>query len=183
MREERDLLQRLDVGALAGAVADDRAVAARVDDETRLEIAIDDDLLRIREVDGRDRRLLTHVDALLLRVLQQEVVELRALHLERAAIRIAQAFVEAEAVADLPVAGDEVRAVLREVVAFEHLVGETEAVEKVVVVREERLADLKTREPFALEERYGEALLGEQGRGGAAGRPSSNDDDVAHRRP
>src|SRR3954470_17360896 len=114
--------------------------------------------------------------------IQQQMIELRALHLERAAIRIAQTLIEAEAEADAAVAGDEVRAVLRKVIAFQQLIGNAEAGEEVVAVRQQRLADLKTRKAFALEKRYGEAALCEKGRGRRSRGTSANDDDVTHSR-
>jgi hypothetical protein len=109
------------------------------------------------------------------------MIELRPLDLKRPAVRIGEPLVEAEAVADRAVPGDKVRAVLWKKIAGLELVRNAQSLEQIVVVRQQRLADLKTRKAFALEQRYGESLLGQEGRGGAAGRPSADDDYVAHR--
>ena len=53
-----------------------------------------------------------------------------------------------------------------------------EPLEDPVGLRDERLADVKARKCLALEQLDLEAVLGEQGRDGRAGRPAADDDDV-----
>src|SRR5207237_10297376 len=181
VREDRDLLQPRDVFLLPDALSDDRAVTARIDDEARFELlavhATNDSAIRIVELDRRDAALFANLDALRRGVFQQQMIEVRALDLKRTVIARREIAVEMKRVADLAVAGQKLRAVLRRERAGRDLIGEAEAFEEIVVVGEERFADLKSREPLTLKERDGEPLLREERSGGrAAGSTAAADD-------
>src|SRR5688500_3125686 len=108
------------------------------------------------------------------------MIELRPFDLKRPPVGIGKALVETKPVTDRPIAGDEVSAVLGKEVAAQQLIGDAEAIEELVVVRKKRLAYLEAGKPCALEQRYGQSLLCEEGRGGASSGASANDDHVAH---
>ena len=69
-------------------------------------------------------------------------------------ILLRQVPIESKRVADLAVAGDEVRAILREKVAMLELIGDAQPVEEIVVVRQKRFADLKPRKLLALQQQH-----------------------------
>src|ERR1051326_4973688 len=183
VRERGDAFQLLDLLAADQAAAEERGVTAGVDDEARREgfaARRRERRLLAAQVDADDVRLLPHDHARLVRGLHQQLVELRARHLERAVVRRRQVLVEAERVAERAVAGDELRAVLRHEVALLELLEDAEALEDVGVEREERLADLEAREALALEQQYVEAFFRQECCGGGAGGAAADDDDVVH---
>src|SRR5437763_12258632 len=131
-----------------------RAVPAGVDHETRLVFLaagrLDDDARSIGEIDTRHRGLFAHVDAVLARVIEQELIEARSLDLKRSFVWIVEILVEAKNCRRRTVGGDERAAVLRIKVVDEFLV-DADAPKDVVRVRQHRLADLKARKLLALE--------------------------------
>src|SRR5205814_679394 len=88
---------------------------------------------RIADVDRGHSRLLTYVNARVTGGTHQQLVELRARHLEGALVRLVEVLIESEGVAEAAVGGDELRAVLRHVVARLELVDDAEPGEEIVV--------------------------------------------------
>ncbi len=187
MREERDLLERLDVRLLAELLAYDRPISAGIDNESRIDgLAIrqlNDGALRIIELHGRDRSLLANFDALVGGVAQEKEIEFGTADLERAVVLRRQVPIESEGVADFAVAGDEFRSVFRMEFPHFQLGGDAEAVEELVVVGKERFADLEPRKPLALDQQDVETALFEQRSRRRARGPAADHDDVTHEPP
>src|SRR5207245_11602740 len=88
--------------------------------------------------------------------------------------------IEAKGVSDRAVAGDEFRAVFRMEFANLQFRRDAEAIEQLVVVRKERLADLEARKFLALQQEHVESALAQQRCRGRAGRAAADHDDIAH---
>ena len=85
---------------------------------------------------------------------------------------------EIERLGQLAVLIDELHAVFLDEMAGLHLRQHAEPLEHPIGLGNQRLADVKARELLALEELHAQAMLGDQCRGGRAGRPAANHDDV-----
>src|SRR5207237_1173537 len=121
-----------------------------------------------------------HFDAVLARVVEQQLIEPRSLYLKRALVRRLEVLVEAKDGRRRAVRGDERAAVFRKEVAFHQLLVDAKTPEDVVRVRKHRFADLEARKTLALEEQYGSAALRQDRGRGRAGGPAADDDDVVH---
>src|SRR5207253_746620 len=142
MREKGDFLEFFDFRSFADAAADDRAMSAGVDDESRFDAFAVCQLHRrargIIELNRSDGCFLADLDPLRGSISKKQQIEIGTLDLKRSVIRLRQVAIETKRVSDLAIAGDEFGAVFRMELARLELRGDAEAVEEVVVVREER---------------------------------------------
>src|SRR5205085_4029460 len=120
-------------------------------------------------------RRLRYLDAVLAGVVEHHRVELAADHLPglRALVRLV--VVEVERGRLLAGGRDELDTKLLDEGAGLHLVEHVKTAEDPVRLGDERLADVEAGEALALEELDAQAVLGEEGRDGAAGRAAADD--------
>ena len=137
---------------------------------------------RIVEIDRCDAGPFAHVDTLTRRIAEKKMIELRPLDLEGAVVPLFEIAVEMKPDADLAIARQKLSAVLWMKLASRHLIGDAKPREEVVVVRQERLADLKARKTIALEQRHGKTLASQERRSRRTTRPTADYDYVERRR-
>ena len=118
------------------------------------------------------------VDAVLARVVEHHLVELAAHDLPglRALVRLVVPEVERRR--QLAGGVDELDAVLLDEVALLHLRQHVEPLQHPVGFGNQRFADVKAGKVLALEDRDAQTLLGQERRGGRAGRAAADDDHV-----
>jgi hypothetical protein len=107
-------------------------------------------------------------------MIQEQFIKLRTLHLIGTDMFEAKTVLEKKLHLSLTTRGIELRAMFVKESAIENL-AHTEAIERRHGVRQERLADMKTWKPFALENDDTASCAGEQCRGGAASGAPAND--------
>ncbi len=121
---------------------------------------------------------LTHLDAAGRGVIEQHLVEPRALDLPGLRLRDAAGLREAGVEFDAAVAGAERGAPLLREAHRAHLILHAERVERVVHGGEQRLADMKARKAVALEQHDAMAAARDHGGRAGPGRAAADDGDV-----
>ena len=163
-----------------------RTLAAGVHDHVGPHLALRPVLFLDAHADGpiaveqhlQHAHALVHADALFAGVVQQHLVELAADDLPGLRTLMRLVIDEVERLRELAVLVDELHAVLLDEGAFLHLVEHVQPLEHPVGLRDQRFADVKAREMFALEQLHPMPLLGDQGGGGGPGGAAADDDDL-----
>ena len=189
MAEHREFLQARVDDANALLVAGEIAAAAGVNEKAGAEspgladvvTPFNRDEVRARVVEPRDGKTFAHLGAGLLRVLQQQMIEPRALDLEGYGFPGVVAVAKDQLEALGTVANVELRACFeRETFPFERL-QHPHVREESAVVGQERLADVKARETLLFQDEDAFAGARQKGGAAAAARSAANHQRVVNR--
>ncbi len=188
VREERRALQLRVEPARAELAREKGPLSRGVHDGARPDLALLPVLRRGHHADGppafeehvRDRRLLPDVGAALRRVLEQQVVEVRALDLVRHRVPVVEGVLEDDGPrpALLEHVVPEERPVLLLKPRLPDLLEDAQPLEDRQAVGQERLADVEAGEPLLLQHDDAPARAREERRDGGAGGPAADHDRV-----
>ena len=132
-----------------------------------------------RIVQRRDARFLMHGATVFTRVLEKELVERGAFHLVGVFVLRGEVLAEPEAVLPFAVGRAEFRAVFAEKAGLLEFVPDTDFLEQVVAVRQKGFAHAEAGKFFLFENGDTEPGARESGAGGATGRATADDGDIA----
>ena len=163
--------------ALPKFASDRRRLSARVDQPSRVELAlvgVDGDMSVVESRNRADPARCSHLGAGLARGFHHHLVEMDARHVEGLLVAVAEDVAEEEVLRAVPrVAERDFDADLACVWQRQTLLKHSEAAERALGARQEALADTEARELAAVDDEHIEAGAGHLHRGGAASRSRS----------